>query len=167
MSSPDGSFLQVTNNQTKNNGGEGGGAPSSPRAKGTAAVALHVKFSKCRSAPIMRRFPLSSLICIQICRAEERGDLQRSSFEQRAHLPRVAPPKCVWVQSQAFPFELARIGQRSREVQRSAAVASENLLVLATQPNERISRSYFNILQFCRLRNKLFVVHLEIKDAQF
>ena len=72
MSSLDWSFLQVTNNQTKNNGGEGGGAPSSPRAKGTAAVALHVKFSKCRSAPIMQRFPLSSLICIQICRAEER-----------------------------------------------------------------------------------------------
>ena len=65
MSSLDGSFLQVTNNQTKNNGGEGGGAPSSPRAKGTAAVALHVKFSKCRSAPIMRGFRgFSSLICI-------------------------------------------------------------------------------------------------------
>ena len=70
MSSLGGSFLQVTNNQTKNNGGAGG-APSSPRAKGIA-VTLHVKFSKCRSAPIMQRFPLSSLICIQICRAEER-----------------------------------------------------------------------------------------------
>ena len=73
MSSLGGSFLQVTNNQTKNNGrGGGGGAPSSPRAKGTAAVALHVKFSKCRSAPIMQRFPLSSLMCIRICQAEER-----------------------------------------------------------------------------------------------
>ena len=48
-------------------------------------------------------------------------------------LPSFAP-KCVWVQSQAFPFELARIGQRSSDVQGSAAVvASENLLVLATQ----------------------------------
>ena len=62
-----------------------------------------------------------------------RRDLRSSSFEQRAHLPPDAPPKCVWVQSQAFPFELARIGQRSSEVQGSAAVASENLRVLATQ----------------------------------
>ena len=42
-------------------------------------------------------------------------------------------PKCVWVQSQPFPFELARIGQRSSEVQGSAAVASEKLLVLVIQ----------------------------------
>ena len=83
MSSLDGSFLQVTNNQTKNNGGgEGGGAPSSPRAKGTAVVALHVKFSKCRSAPIMQGFR-SAFKFAEL----RRRDLQSLSSEQRAHLP--------------------------------------------------------------------------------
>ena len=113
-------------------------------------LALHVKFSKCRSAPIMQGFRSASWCAFKFAELRRR-DLQSLSLNGEPISLPLLLSVCGFKVSHFHLnwHELGSVAAGCRDQRQLLPKTS----LLGYPIVGRISRSYFNIWQFCRMRN--------------